>query len=167
MKITKELVYKKGIAIVLLAEEETASEYSGECKYRVELYFKSKNAISNAARILGYKLERKKTLESYVRGRNGFIVDLNEDDMYELKAFFQCKNHIGGGGYYYSYENHYSDTRIHQRINPSNIFHGIDDRVLETGLGSCADSTGTFGEYLSSIVNKIEAGIIYYCPNIY
>lgn len=166
MKIKRELVYKKGLAIVLTQIEEEASEYKEDRNYGLRLYFKSKNAINNACKILGYKLDKKRTVEAFERGRNGFDVYLDSMAYYILQSTFGASPHIGGDGYYFSYNNHYSDNRLSERVNPKNIFDNIDERSLETYLGSCANSDGNFRDYLEGVLARLESGSIYYCPSI-
>lgn len=167
VKVTKELVYKKGLAVVIDGVEETAGEYRSNWKTTLRLYFKSKNAISNASKILGYRLDKKRTIEAFEKGRNGFEITLDSETAWALNMFFGYKEHIGRNGYQYLYSNDYSGCRVHERINPCNIFRGISERTLATHLGSCADSHGTFKEYLESVLSKINKGQTYYCPNIY
>ncbi|MCQ4925052.1 hypothetical protein NE686_18265 [Tissierella carlieri] len=167
LKITKELVYKKGLAVVIKEVEETASEYRSDWKTTLMLYFKSKNAITNASKILGYKLDKKRAIEAFDKGKNGFQVTLDGETAWILQTTFGYKDHIGKNGYLFIYSNDYSDSRINERVNPPDIFKGISESTLEKSIGSCADSHGTFKEYLESILVKINKGSICYCPSVY
>lgn len=166
------MVYKKGLAVVIEEVIQEGSEY--DCKHEVviRLYFKSKNAINNASKILGYKLDKKRTVEAFERGKNGFSVRLDSQTEFVLKTYFGYKNHINKSGFYYSYQNHYSDSRVSGRIYVKNIikpekrYEGFDLYDLETSLGSVADSNGTFKMYLDELARRIEVGQIIYCPSV-
>ena len=167
-----QMVYKKGLAVVVEKVIHEGSEY--DCKHEVviRLYFKSKNAINNASKILGYKLDKKSTIEAFKKGKNGFSVRIDSHTEFVLKTFFGYKNHIDKNGFYYSYQNHYSDERVAGRINAKYIldlktrYNGFDLYNLETSLGSVADSNGTFKMYLDELANRIKEGQIIYCPSV-
>lgn len=166
IKETKELVYKKGLAVVRVSVEEVAGEYRSSWNTTLRLYFKSKNAINNASKILGYKLDKKSTTEAFEKGRNGFEVSLDGNTAWMLNSIFGYKEHIGRNGYIFNYINDYTSKRVSARINPNDIYKGMDERTLDINLGSCADSYGTFKDYLDSVIYNINAGTVYYCPGI-
>ncbi|MCK9470676.1 MAG: hypothetical protein M0Q88_02855 [Bacilli bacterium] len=167
VKTTKALEYKKGLAVVIEEVEEISGEYRSSWKTTIRLYFKSKNAITNASKILGFKLDKKRTLEDYERGKNGFRVNIDGETEWVLKTIFGYKDHIAQSGYFFSYFNEHSGNRIHKRINPSDIYKGITERELDMNLGSTANGNGTFKMYLDMIIEKINKGQINYCSNIY
>lgn len=166
MKSKKELVYKKGLAVQILEVEETASEYSQDCNYKMKLFFKSKNAISKACSILGYKLDKKRATEAFLRGRNGFEVNMDAHTYFVIEKTFECIGHIGRYGYRYYFNNHYTSRRVSEIVNPVDIYRGISEDTLDINLGSCANSEGTFKEALENVLKNIDEGRLYYCPSL-
>lgn len=172
VKARNEMVYKKGLAVVVEEVIQQGTEYDQSHETVVKLFFKSKNAINNACKILGYKLNKKKTIQAFERGMNGFVVRLDSQTEFALKVYFDYKNHIGRNGFYFNYQNHYSDSRVSGRIYAKNIldlknrYAGFDLYDLETSLGSVADSDGTFKNYLDRLADMLEEGYIIYCPSV-
>lgn len=169
VKETNKLVYKRGLAVQIRGIEERAGEYHGEEeKMMLTLHFNSKNAINNASKILGYRLGRDKKglITNFERGYKKHDVYLDSRDVWALSIYFKFKFHIGSSGYTYEYNNDYSGARFHERVNPRDIFKGVNQRSLETYLGTVADSRGTFEEYLESVLKRIDGGHFIYCPQL-
>lgn len=169
VKESKKLVYKRGLAVELRGIEERAGEYHIESdKMKLTLHFSSKNAINNASRILGYKLlrTRKDLIALFERGYKKHDVYLDSMDVSALSIYFKFKFHIGAEGYHYNYHNYYSDARFSEKVNPKDIFKGISKRSLDTYLGTVADGDITFGEYLQSVLERIDEGHFIYCPQV-
>lgn len=164
MKTQRELVYKKGLAVVINGIEENASEYDSGRDYKVTLYFSTKTAIGKVAKIVGYKLDKKRTLEGYEKGNKKVNLYLDSQSFWILQREFEFKYHIGRGGYSFYYMNHYSDNSLNERVNPGEPFKNISEYTLDTYLGSCAGGNGTFKEHIQYVLDGIEKGEIYYCP---
>lgn len=168
LKVSKEMVYKKGLAVVVDRIEKINGEYHPiSSKMELRLYFKSKNAINNVSKILGHKLNKKQALNDFEIGRKFARVIIDDNDEYMLSSVFAYKEHIDRNGYIYSHRDEYCDSSLCERVNPGNLFKGISERNLDMYLGPTADVEGTFREYLESIVEKINKGTVIYCPFIY
>ena len=169
VKETKKLVYKKGLAVMLLESEEVVGEYESlTSKSTLRLYFKSRNSINNADKILRGQcsFDKKRVLASFEKGINGFNVKLNPAVETLLYLKFQYKTHIGKS-VHFNYKNEHQGLYISETIYPSKILDISERHKLSYQLGPTANSQGTFESYLLSIKDAINEGNIIYCPTIY
>ncbi|MCK2000802.1 hypothetical protein MZM54_05290 [[Brevibacterium] frigoritolerans] len=144
----EKLKYKKGIAIVLLTIDETASEYESDAEYRVRIYFKTKAAIKRIGDLLGeIRFNKKETISRFERGIN----------FKEMTVKGYEKSMLDGGSNIikdvrYVYANHYTGSRYSLSLDPRKSF---PDSQKNYYTGSTAD-----GQPLSVYYSYLQSSII-------
>lgn len=144
----EKLKYKKGIAVVSLIINETASEYDSDTEYRVRIYFKTKAAIKRISDLFGeIRFNKKDALSKFEKGTN----------FKEMTIKGYEKSMLDGGANIikevrYVYTNHYTGSRYSLSLDPRKSF---PDSQKNYYTGSTAD-----GEPLSVYYSYLQSSII-------
>lgn len=164
---TSEMVYKKGLAVQIRGIEERAGEYHGDLDYSLTLHFKSKNAIANACKILGFRLGNKSALQKrFDLGYKSQDVRISRSAESVLNLTFGYKYHVGPRGYVYDYVNEYEGVHFSVRIDPRDVYSKAERKYLDVLMGPTASCNYSLEEYLEDVKNQLENGNIVYCNHI-
>lgn len=162
----KELVYSKGLSMILLAEQHESAEYetlSSDNKFL--LVFETKEAIKKASEILGHQLNYSETLARYERGKRGIKVTIDSHTRYKLKDTFGCPIGIPVEGYSLHDVNHYSGTRLSLTIKPPSFAEALSPEYKDRTIGSSANSQSIEG-VVKSVITALQEGTYVYYPTI-
>lgn len=143
-----QLLYKKGVAVVLLSMDERGSEYDSDTRCKVQLHFKSKAAINRVGKLLGeIYFNKKEMLAQYEKGFKSKTVEI---DLYQEGRIEGGQNIVKKLDFYYT--NDYSGTRLNATLDPR---VSLTKEQEDFYTGSVAD-----GEPLSSYFQYLQGAII-------
>lgn len=158
-KAKMELQFKNGLALILTKIDEEASEYHTNKDYEVILVFKTKAAIKKASEILGYVLEKKKTLGRFDQGQKAFKCRVNSTMYYLLIHEFNVLPCISIDGYNYTYENSFDSMYYSVELVPPHFKIARPGVSQYANVGSCAGGE-SLNDYIASIQNSIINGTL-------
>ncbi len=166
IKGKKDLQYKNGLAIILTGLEEENAEYETlSTTYEVYLVFKTKKAITEASAILGYSLDKKRTLEAFERGTKAFRVRLSGNSYWELTHKFDAPEGGTKEGFSFSSANHYSDWHYSVQLVPPTFEYDKTGKLEYAQTGTTADGD-SLEDYVKYVQNSFEKGHKVFYPTL-
>lgn len=156
----RELKYTKGMAMIVLEERESASEYHSESFLEVQFNFKSIAAIKRLVDELGYHIISKEEKEYLIKEkRRRDIVQTTCAISFQEIPFGQPLWYTKRG-FQFEYTNHYTDEHYRLRIpvtkdDLKNCLKNDEFKRLykNASCGSCANG-GSLRGYIDSLIRS-------------
>lgn len=166
IKSSPEIVFKEGVAVILEAESERNGEYDSISEsYRVHILFETKRAVEEVCDLLGFVLEKRKTISYFENGLKSFPVVLDDFGLYSLTSRFKIPIGVTRDGFTFTSENRHADYRYSVKLIPPHFDYKKEGVLEDAYTGTTADGI-TLDDYIQKVRDAFESGYYIFYPTL-